>query len=213
MNNEFISKVFKFFGAGLLVTFLTAYAASTSEALLRIVYSSSTMWIIIIIEFVLAIMLSYRLDKISTTTASLLYFGYTITTGLTFASIFLVYQISSIIYIFLATAIIFFLFSYLGRILKLDLSKLSIYIFIALLSIIILSIVNIFLMNNTLDLALCAISIIIFVIYVAYDVQKIIRLSEYTSSDNYAIMGAFQLYLDFINIFINLLRIFGKDRD
>lgn len=213
MNNEFISKVFKFFGAGLLVTFLTAYATSTSETLLRIVYNSSTMWIIIILELVLAIVLSYRLDKISTTTASLLYFGYTITTGLTFASIFLVYEISSIIYIFLATAIVFFLFSFIGRTLKLDLSKLSVYIFIALLSVIILSIINMFLGNNQLDLTLCIISTIIFIIYIAYDIQKVIRISEYTSSDNYAIMGAFQLYLDFINIFINLLRIFAKDRD
>ena len=83
---------------------------------------------------------------------------------------------------------------------------------IALLSIVVLMIVNIFLMNDTLDIVLCAISIVVFTLYVAYDFNKISN-NMYGESENSAILGALNIYLDFINIFISLLRIFGKDRD
>ena len=79
--------------------------------------------------------------------------------------------------------------------------------------IIVLELINLFLMNGTLDLILCSVSIFIFIGYVAYDIQKIFRLQMYGDSDNLAIIGAFNLYLDFINLFIRLLRLFGKSRD
>lgn len=213
MNKEnFVSKVFKWFGLGLLVTFLTAYAVSISETLLRLVFSGPTSMIIIILELVCAVWLSLRINKMSTTTAIFLYFGYTVLTGLTFSVIFLQYQLSSIIWIFLATSLIFTLFAYIGKSLHIDLRKFGIYLLIALLSIVVLTIVNIFLMNDTLDIVLCAISIVVFILYVAYDINKISN-NMYGESENSAILGALNIYIDFINIFISLLRIFGKDRD
>lgn len=211
MNNEFLSNVFKWFGLGLLVTFLVAYAVSINESLLQLIFSSGATIIIVILELVCAIWLSVRIHKMQTSTAIMLYLGYTALTGLTFSSIFILYKLESIIWIFLATAIIFGILSLIGAKTKINLSGLGVFLIIGLLAIIIISIINMFLLNNTIDLALCIISIIIFMGYVAYDVQKICRIN--TNNDNIAIIAAFDIYLDFINIFIRLLQLFGKSRD
>ena len=141
----------------------------------------------------------------------ILYIAYTVLTGLTFSSIFIVYEMASVIFVFLATSIIFLIFSILGRNSKVDLRKFGIYLFVGLLSILILSLINIFIMNNTLDMLLCIIGVIIFIGYVYYDINKIVNY--YNDTDNMAVVGAFQLYLDFINIFLKLLRLFGRERD
>ena len=211
MNNEFLSKVFKWFGLGLLVTFLVAYAVSINESLLQLIFSSGATIIIVILELVCAIWLSVRIHKMQTSTATMLYLGYTTLTGLTFSSIFILYELESIIWIFLATAILFGILSLIGSKTKINLSGLGVFLIIGLLAIIIISIINMFLLNNTIDLALCIISIVIFMGYVAYDVQKICRIN--TNNDNIAIIAAFDIYLDFINIFIRLLQLFGKNRD
>ena len=211
MRNEFLSKVFRWFSLGLLVTFITAYIVSTNIYLLSLIFSGIGYVVIFILELVLAIWLSARIHRMKSSTATMLYLGYSALTGLTFSSIFIVYEISSIIYIFLASAIIFGIFSMLGKSDKFDLSNYGLYLGIALLGAVILEIINIFLMNNTLDIILCVVVLGIFVAYVAYDIQKILRHFEH--NDNMAVYGAFQLYLDFINIFLRLLRLFGRERD
>lgn len=209
MKNDILSKVFKWFGLGLLVTFITAFFTSTNLVLLKFMLSSY--YIIIILEIVLAIWLTTRIRKMDSGLTKILYFAYTILTGLTISGIFIVYEITSIIFVFLATSLIFLIFSILGKKSKVDLRKLGTYLMVGLLSIIIIMFINMFVMNNTLDLVLCAISVIIFIGYIYYDVNKIVNYFDDT--DNMAIVGAFQLYLDFINIFLDLLRLFGKERN
>lgn len=211
MKNEFLGKVFRWFGLGLLVTFITAYFTSTNLNLLATIFSGYGYLIIIILELILAIYLSARIRKMSKTTATLCYLGYSILTGLTLSSIFIVYEITSIIFILLATSLTFFVFSLLGKSDKFDLSHYGIYLFVVLIGVVILELINIFLMNNTLDMILCIVGLGVFVGYVAYDIQIILRYYEET--DNMAIIGAFNLYLDFINIFLRLLQLFGKSRD
>lgn len=211
MNNVFLSKVFKWFGIGLLITFLVAFLVSTNEKLLIVVFSGPTMLVIVLLELFCALWLSLRINKMQETTAKMLYIGYAALTGLTFSSIFVLYDLTSIIWIFLATSLIFILFSIIGKNIKVSLNNLGIFLFIALLSIIILEIINIFIMNNTIDLVLCIACLIVFIGYVAYDIQKISRLD--TNNDNLAIIGAFNIYLDFINIFVRLLQLFGKRND
>ena len=211
MKNEFLSKVFRWFGVGLLVTFLVAYFVSTNLTLLTFIFTGATYWILFIVEIILAIWLSTRIRAMSSGLTKVLYIGYSALTGLTFSSIFIVYELESIIWIFLASAIIFIIFSLLGKNTKLDMSKFGIYLMVALFGIIILELINIFLVNQTLNMTLCIISILVFVGYVAYDIQKILRL--YDDTDNMAIIGAFDLYLDFINIFLRLLQLFGKERN
>jgi FtsH-binding integral membrane protein len=211
MKNEFLARVFRWFGIGLLVTFLVAYFTSTNIYLLSMIFSGMGYIIIIIAELFLAVWLSTRIRKIKSSTAKMLYIGYSALTGLTLSSVFIVYELTSIIWIFLASAIVFGIFSLLGKSNKFDLSHYCIYLAIALLGAIILEIVNIFLMNSTLDIVLCIFILGIFVAYVAYDIQKILR--NYEDTDNMAVIGAFDLYLDFINIFLRLLRLFGKEKN
>lgn len=210
MKNEFLSKVFKWFGLGLLITFIVSYLVSNNLMLLSLIFNGYGYIIILILEIVLAIWLTTRIRKMDSKLTKILYISYTALTGLTFSSIFIIYEITSIIWIFLVSAIIFFVFALIGKNEKIDLSKFGIYLFIGLIGIILLNIINIFIMNNTLDIILCIIGLIIFIAYVAYDINKIIKY--YDDTDNMAVIGAFELYLDFINIFIKLLRLFGKER-
>lgn len=210
MNNEFISKVFKWFGIGLLITFVVAYIVSTNNSLINLIFSGSSYIIILIAELVLAIWLSTRIHKMSPTSAKIMYIGYCALTGLTFSSIFLLYEITSIIWIFLITSIVFFIFSIIGKNMNVDLRKIGVYLFVFLIALILLEIINIFIMSSKLDMIACIIGLGIFVGYIAYDIKK---LQYYEENDNTAVIGAFELYLDFINLFIRLLKLFGKSRD
>ena len=149
----------------------------------------------------------------SKTTAIVCYGLYSLITGLTLSGIFIIYKLSSIIYIFLISAVLFLIFAIIGKTTKLDLSKFGTLLFMVLLGIIILSIVNIFLGLEGLDFIIAIVSIIVFLGYIAYDMQKVRDLVVVVGEDKAAIFGAFQLYLDFINVFIDLLRLFGKSND
>ena len=212
--NNIMKKVFLWMFLGLLITFGTGYFVATNENMIYNI-ASTGMWIALsIIELVLVIVLSARITKMNPTTAKFIFAIYSFVTGLTFSSIFIVYQLSSIIYVFLITAIIFGLISLFGYTTKLDLTKLSTYLLVGLIGILICSLINIFVGNSTLDIIISIFSVIVFLGFTAYDVQKIKRLSNYyENEDSVAIIGALELYLDFINIFLDLIRIFGNNRD
>lgn len=214
MENNLFSRIFAWMFIGLLVTFGTGYYVSMHSNMLYNIFSSNLYLILIILEFILVIWLSARAHKMSFNSASILYILYSFITGLTFSSIFVAYKIESIIYIFALTAIIFGIFAFLGYKTKIDLSKLSTFFFMGLLGIVIATIVNIFLNNSILEIVISWVSIILFIGITAYDIQKIKSLSKTVSDESaIAIIGALDLYLDFINIFIDLLRLFAKSRD
>ena len=215
MNNNFLSKVFMNMFIGLLVTFLTSYIVSTNYNLMYLLYGNGTYWILVIAEILVAVFLSARIHKMKGITAAILYFLYAVLTGLSFSGIFIVYSLESIIWIFLATSIVFGIFAFIGKTTKIDLSKVGTFLIMGLVCIIILEIVNIFLLSSSLNLVLCVFGIIVFMGFIAYDIQKILLLArnQFIPEENLAIIGAFELYLDFINIFISLLRLFGNSRD
>ena len=213
LDNKIFSKVFMWMFIGLAITFGTGYYVSVNPNMLFNVFGSYY-WILIIAEIVVVIWLSARIRKMKTMTAKILFCLYSFLTGLTFSSIFVVYQITSIVYVFGITSIIFLIFALIGYFTKIDLTKLGTYLFMALLGVIICSIINIFVKSSAFDLGLTIICLIIFIAYIAYDIQIIKRnLYMITEEDNLAIYGALQLYLDFINIFLRLLQLFGKARD
>ena len=210
-NNKAFGKVFMWMFIGLLITFLTGYVVSSNDNMLYNIFSGGTYFILIIIELVLVVYLSARIHKMQVTTARIVFILYSFVSGLTFGSIFIVFKMSSIMLIFLITAILFVIFALIGRFTKLDLTKAGTILLMMLLGIVICTFVNVFLKNDTLDLFVSYISIIVFLGFTAYDMQKIKMLSyEFDDEDKIAIIGALELYLDFINIFIDLLRIFGK---
>lgn len=213
MENKIYSKIYLWLFIGLLVTFLTGAYTATNEDALSVIFANNYYWIFVILELGLAIFLSVRIHKMQPTTARITYLLYSFFSGLTFASLFVVYKLESIILVFAITSVLFLIFALVGHFTKIDLSKLGTYLLMMLIGIILCTIVNLFLQNSTFDIIISAISIIVFLGFIAYDIQKIKRLSGYLPEENLAIIGAFELYLDFINVFIDLLRLFGKSDD
>lgn len=211
--NKTLSKVFTWMFVGLLVTFLTGYYVSLNEFALAKIFSGYTYIFITVIEFILVIYLSARITKMSPTTARICFLLYSFITGITFGAIFIVYEMTSIIYTFLITAIVFGLCALFGKITKIDLTKIGSYLLMGLIGVILCSIVNIFLKSTGFEMIISIITVIIFLGLTAYDIQKIQRLEGIIPEENMPIYGALELYLDFINIFIELLRLFGKARD
>lgn len=212
-DNKIFSKVFLWMFIGLAITFGIGYYVSLNEVMLYNVFSKCYIWLIIA-ELIVVIWLSARIRKMNSTTAKILFCVYSFLTGLTFSSIFVVYQMTSIIFVFGITALLFLIFALIGYFTNIDLSKIGIYLVMILLGIIICNIINMFIGSEVFDLTLTIICLVVFIIYIAYDIQVIKRnfyLIE--NEDNLAIYGALQLYLDFINIFLKLLRLFGRNRD
>ena len=212
-DNKIFSKIFFWMFIGLAITFGIGYYVSLNENMLYNVFSKYYIFLIIA-ELVVVIWLSARIRKMKPTTAKLLFCAYSFLTGLTFSSIFVVYKMTSIVMVFGISALIFLIFALIGYFTKLDLTKIGTYLFMILIGVIICSIINMFVGSQTFDLALTVICLIVFIVYVAYDIHIIKRnLYTFPEEDNLAIFGALQLYLDFINIFLRLLQLFGKSRD
>ena len=212
--NNVLKKVYMWMCIGLLVTFITGYYVSINENIVYKIYSTSLYWILSIIELVLVIVLSARVGKMNITTSRVMFLIYSFVTGLTFSSIFIAYELSSIIYVFFIAALLFLVFSAIGYFTKLDLTKMGTFLLMALIGILICSVVNIFVGNGLFEIIISSISVLVFLGFTAYDVNKIKLLENYYPDENsLAIAGALELYLDFINIFIDLLRLFGNNRD
>lgn len=210
-----LSKVFMWMFIGLLVTFLTGYVVSLNPTMLLSIFGGAGYFVCVIVELVLVIFLSARISKMSPATAKVSFLLYSFVTGLTFASIFVVYELTSIIYVFLITALVFGLFAFIGATTKIDLTKMGTYLLMALVSVLICLLINMFIKSSSFSLIISIISVLIFIGYTSYDVQKVLRLydNNVLPEENLAIYGALELYLDFINIFLELLKFFGKDRD
>ena len=213
MKNNLYSKMFMWMFVGLLITFLVGYYVSTNENMIYNIFATKFYWVIYIAEIVTVIVLSARILKMSKNGAIFGFLLYSFLSGLTFSSIFLTFKISSIIFIFLITALVFLIFALIGYFTKINLTKLGTILFMGLIGILIASIINIFIQSQTFDLILVIIGIIVFIGYIAYDINKVKRLEGQIDEDKLSIIGALELYLDFINLFIRLLQLFGKSKD
>ena len=212
-NTQVYPKMFTWLFIGLLITFASGYALTLNEQLMIQVLALGILPIAII-EIVIALVLGIRLAKMHPLTMKILYIIYSILTGVTFSVIFVAFEVSSLISIFIITAIIFALLAFYGYTTKRDLTKIGTIALIALHAIIIAGILNIFIFKSTMfDTVLTMLGVLIFIAYIAYDVNKVKQLMLAIGEEKAAVYGAFQLYLDFINLFIRLLELFGKRRD
>ena len=213
MENKLLSKTFLWMFLGLLVTFATGYAVSSNPVMIENVFGGM-FYIFIILELVLVLVLSARVMKMSPIGAKICFLLYSFVSGLTFSSIFIVYNLTSITSVFLISALVFGVMALIGYTTKVDLTKVGFYLMMALIGAIIVMIVNIFLNNPMVDTFISIVCLVIFIGITAYDVQKIKALENSgLPEDNLAIYGALDLYLDFINIFLHLLQFFGKSDD
>lgn len=201
----------------LVITGLTAaYVANSPAYISALVNNPMLFYGVIIAELAVVFILSGRIHKMSFLTASLMFIFYSLLTGVSLSTIFLAYTESSIATTFLITAGTFGTMSLVGFVTKKDLSKLGGILFMALIGLIIATVVNIFLVSDTLGWIINYVGVLIFVGLTAYDTQEIKQMMrEYGTDINeqtqkMALMGSLSLYLDFINMFLYLLRIFGN---
>lgn len=205
--------------AALTITGLTAYFLSGSEAFWNMLTANPSMlWIIFFMQIGLVLWLSARVMHMSITSATLLFIAYSILTGVTLSSIFLIYDLGTIATSFFVTAGTFLTMSIIGYTTRMDLSKLGNILYMLLIGLVIATIVNIFVASSTLYWITTYAGVVIFTGLIAWDTQKLRTLFiEHGAADEMdnklALLGALTLYLDFINIFLYLLRIFGNSRD
>ena len=216
--NTVLTRSFLFMFLALLVTGVTALivANSWSEngALGRFILGNRWGFIVFIIaEFALVIACNAAIKRNNLTLSGILFFAYSVVNGLTLSVIFLAYTKESITKVFFIAAGIFGVMAFLGAVTKIDLSKLGTILVIGLIGLIVATLINMFVKSSTMETIICGVGVLIFVGLTAYDTQKIKRMAaEATTYDPnvIGIYGAMELYLDFINLFLYLLRLFGK---
>lgn len=212
-------KVYVWMSLALVITGFAAYYVATSPAILSLIFGNKAVFFgLIIAELALVFSISGAINKLSLTKATLLFVLYSIVNGVTLSSIFLVYSMESIASVFFITAITFTAMALYGYFTKKDLTSWGRLLFMALIGIIFASIVNIFVGSTGLSLIISYIGVLIFVGLTAYDSQKIKEMllmapDADESMQKIALLGALSLYLDFINLFLHLLRIMGSSRD
>ena len=212
-NNKIFTKIYGWMFIGLLISAITGYFISTNTNMLYNIFKPSVFMILVILEIGVSIWLTAGIRKMEVMTAKILFCLYSFITGVTFSIIFLAYRIDSIVAIFALTSLIFAIMSLVGKFTNMDLTKLGTILFVGLIVIIIASLINLILGSVIFDLGITIIGIMIFIGYIAYDTQNIKKMALSLEEDKAAIFCAFQLYLDFINLFIKLLRLFGKSKD
>lgn len=218
VQRTLLKNVYCWMALALVITGLSAYYVATSPSLVETIFSGPTFWILIIGELALVFILSARINKMSFMTAGLLFVAYSIVNGLTLSVILLAYTMESVASTFFITAGTFGAMAVIGHFTKKDLSSIGQILLMALIGLVIASIVNIFLGSSTMSMIISYVGVLIFVGLTAYDAQKIKKMIGdygFEINDNtmkIALMGALELYLDFINLFIHLLRILGDRR-
>ncbi len=223
LTKNFIANVFAWMGIALAITAFTAYYFASNETLLFSLINADTGgftilgWIVMLspLGFVLAMNVGYQ--KFSASTLILLFGVFSILMGASLSFILLIYTSASVFKTFAVTAVMFGVMSFVGYTTKTDLTKFGSLMFMGLIGIIIASVINMFLQSGTFDYIISFIGVLVFTGLTAYDVQKLKRIGagiQYgsESANKLVIMGALSLYLDFINLFLFLLRFMGNRR-
>lgn len=212
-------KVYVWMTLALVITGFTAFGIASNPGIAyAIVTNRLLFWGLIIAEFGLVIGISGAINRLSIATATLLFIAYSIVNGATLSIIFMAYTMTSIASVFFITAGTFAAMAFIGYTTKADLTSLGKILFMGLIGIIIATVVNIFIGSSMLNMIVSYIGVVIFVGLTAYDSQKIKNMlyeadSLSEEAQKLALLGSLTLYLDFINLFLMLLRIFGNNRD
>lgn len=210
--------VYVWMAAALVITGLTSLAICHSTSLLMLfAQTPALMWGALVAELVLVFALSFFVEKLSFTGATVLFILYAVLNGVSLAPIFMVYTGESIASVFLVTAGMFAVMAVVGTVIKKDLSGLGRFLLMALIGLILVSVVNLFLGSTGLSWGISVVGVLLFTGLTVYDAQKIKQMLAFygdevnDNTQKIALMGSLTLYLDFINIFLYLLRLFGRD--
>ena len=207
--NSAMGRVYGHMSLAVIVSMLVSYFVGTSPELLQFFFTGVMKWIVIFAPLVAIFGISMAMENASKQTAQLMLHGFAALMGLSFATIFAIYTMGSIVSAFMGAAILFGTMSFYGYFTKRSLESMGQFMFIGLIAIMIASIVNIFIGNTVVQTVISALAIIIFLGLTAYDTQKIREEVSYDNNGVAEVRGALTLYMDFINLFINLLNLFG----
>lgn len=213
---SYLLKIYGYMTFGLILTGVIAFFTASSPAMLNLIFNTPLRYVVMLAPLVFVLVISFGINKLSSQTAQMLFWLFAAAMGLSLASIFIVYTGVSVSRVFLISAATFLIMSIYGYTTKTDLSRFGAILLMGLIGIIIASLVNIFLKSSGLELVISIIGVLVFVGLTAWDTQKIKLMydvsDEREMANKKAVLGALTLYLDFINLFLMLLRLIGDRR-
>jgi FtsH-binding integral membrane protein len=211
--NEAMGRVYGHMGLAVLTSMIVSLLISSSPALMQFFFTGVMKWITLFAPLAVILVASFAMDKFSKSGLQLFLHGFAALMGLSFSAIFVVYTTTSIVSAFMGAAVLFGVMSGYGYFTKRNLDSLGQFMFIGLIAIIIASVINIFIGSTLMQMVVSALAVIIFLGLTAYDTQKIREMVTYDNDGRVEVMGALSLYMDFINLFLNLLQLFGQRKD
>ena len=211
--NSAMGRVYGQMSFAVIISMMVSYFVGTSAELLQFFFTGVMKWIVIFAPLVAIFAISFAMEKVDRQGAQFMLYGFSALMGLSFATIFAVYNMGSIVSAFMGAAILFAVMSVYGYFTKRSLESMGQFMFIGLIAIVIASIVNLFLQSGPMAMVISALAIIIFLGLTAYDTQRIREEVSYDNNGVAEVRGALTLYMNFINLFINLLNLFGERKD
>ena len=209
-----MNRVYGHMALAVITSMVVSFFVSTSPALMTFFFTGAMKWIVMFAPLIAILAISFNMHKVTYSTAQFMLHGFAALMGLSFATIFVVYTTASIVTAFMGAAVLFATMSGYGYFTKKDLTSVGQFMFVGLIAIIIASIINIFIGSTVMQMVISALAVVIFLGLTAYDKQKIREIvSVGGDTRSQEVAGALTLYLDFINLFIALLQLFGGRRD
>lgn len=212
--NQAMGRVYGYMGLATLISMVVSFFVGTSPELVKFFFTGVMHWVVMFLPIIAVIGITVALNSDPPKeTAILLLALFSAVMGLSFAVIFAVYTLASIFSAFMGASVLFGTMGFYGYFTKTNLDSLGKFMFVGLIAIVIASIINIFIGSSVMQMVISALAIIIFMGLTAYDTQKIREMVSFDSSPAIEVVGALTLYLDFINIFLSLLQLFGNKED
>jgi len=212
--NSAMLRVYNHMALAIATSGIVSLAVSSSPELMKFLFTGVMQWIVVFAPLAFVLVLGFKMRSMSPGTARIMLYAFAAVMGLSFSTIFIVYQLGSIVSAFMGAAVLFATMSGYGYFTKRSLESVGQFMFIGLIAIIIASIINIFVGSSVATMVISALAIIIFLGLTAHDTQQIRQMvSVEEPGNNVELMGALTLYMDFINLFLNLLQLFGSRKD
>lgn len=211
--NSAMGRVYGHMSLAVITSMIISWFVGSSPELLQFFFTGILKWIVIFAPLVAIFAIGFLMDKVGKQGAQMMLHGFAALMGLSFATIFAVYTMGSIVNAFMGAAVLFGVLSGYGYFTKRSLDSIGKWMFVGLITIIIASIINVFIGSSVGQMVISALAIVIFLGLTAYDTQKIREELSFDTNGVAEVKGALTLYLDFINIFINLLQLFGGKKD
>lgn len=211
--NEAMGRVYAHMGLAVLTSMIVSFLVGSNATLMAFFFTGAMKWLVIFAPLVAILAVGFAMENMSKSALQIFLHGFAALMGLSFATIFVVYNMGSIVSAFMSAAVLFGVMSGYGYFTKKNLDGVGQFMFIGLIAIVIASIINIFIGSTVMQMVISAIAVIVFLGLTAYDTQKIREMVSIDNDGKAEVMGALTLYLDFINLFLSLLQLFGGKKD